>query len=116
MQVQIQAFTDKLADMLDSWSTRKTRGLWARPVVLTPVPVPVQAIHSGACLNSHHSDIQSTAQKSPLSALFDAIKKQGVTVWVPGSSGQDMETQDNGHVREHSDTIHTGQRTRERTE
>ena len=30
-------------------STRETRGLWARPPVLTPVPV--QAFHSRACLN-----------------------------------------------------------------
>ena len=46
------------------WSTQETRGLWARPPVLTPVPVPVQAIHSRACLNLHHSNIQSTAKKS----------------------------------------------------
>ena len=45
------------------WSTQETRGLWARPPVLSPVPS--QAVHSRACLNSHHSDIQGTAQKSP---------------------------------------------------
>ena len=50
------------------WSTQETRGLWARPPVLTPVPV--QAIHSRACLNLHHCDIQSTAQKSPCVNTF----------------------------------------------
>ena len=45
------------------WAKRETRGLWARPPVLSPVPS--QAVHSRACLNSHHSDIQGTAQKSP---------------------------------------------------
>ena len=45
------------------WSTQETRGLWARPPVLSPVPS--QAVHSRACLNLHHSDIQGTAQKSP---------------------------------------------------
>ena len=52
------------------WSTWETRGLWARPPVLTPVPVPAQAIHSRACLNLHHSDIQSTAQTSPCVNTF----------------------------------------------
>ena len=47
-----------------------TCGLWARPPVLSPVPVPSQAIHSRACLNSHHSDIQGTAQKSPCVNTF----------------------------------------------
>ena len=50
------------------WSTQETRGLWARPPVLTPVPS--QAIHSRACLNLHHSDIQGTAQKSPCINTF----------------------------------------------
>ena len=54
------------------WSTQETRGLWARPPVLSPVPS--QAVHSRACLNSHHSDIQGTAQKSPcVDTLFEAI-------------------------------------------
>ena len=47
-----------------------TCGLWARPPVLTPVPVPSQAIHSRAGLNFHYSDIQSTAQKSPCVNTF----------------------------------------------
>ena len=67
------------------WSKRETRGLWARPPVLSPVPV--QAVHSRACLNLHHSDIQGTAQKSPcVNTLFEATKKKTrfVTVWVPG--------------------------------
>ena len=47
----------------------------ARPPVLTPVPS--QADHSRACLNLHHSDIQSTAQKSPcVNTLFEAIAKK----------------------------------------
>ena len=50
------------------WSTQETRGLWARPPVLTLVPV--QAFHSRACLNLHHSDIQGTAQKSPCVNTF----------------------------------------------
>ena len=50
------------------WSTQETRGLWTRPPVLTPVPV--QAFHSRACLNLHHSDIQGTAQKSPCVNTF----------------------------------------------
>ena len=49
------------------WSTQETR---ARPPVLTPVPVPVPAIHSRACLNLHDCDIQSTAQKSPCVNTF----------------------------------------------
>ena len=61
------------------WSTRETRGLWARPPVLTPVPVPVQAIDSRPCLNLHHSDIQSTAQKSPCVNTFEAIAKKKET-------------------------------------
>ena len=40
---------------------KKKQGQWARPPVLTPVPS--QAIHSRACVNSHHCDIQGTAQK-----------------------------------------------------
>ena len=40
-----------------------------------PVPVPVQTIHSRACLNV--SDIQSTAQKSPcVNTFFEAITKK----------------------------------------
>ena len=50
------------------WSTQETRRLWTRPRVLTPVPS--QAIHSRACLNLHHSDIQGTAQKSPCVNTF----------------------------------------------
>ena len=50
------------------WCTHETRGLWARPPVLSPVPS--QAIHSRACLNLHHSDIQGTAQKSPCVNTF----------------------------------------------
>ena len=64
-----------------SWtpcSTQETRGLWARPPVLTPVPV--QAFHSRACLNLHHTDIQGTAQKSPsVNTLFEAIVKKKKT-------------------------------------
>ena len=57
------------------WSAlQKKKGLWARPPVLTPVPS--QAIHSRACLNSNHSDIQGTAQKSPcVNTFFEAIAK-----------------------------------------
>ena len=92
----------KLVDMLDSL-VQETRGLCARPPVLTPVPS--QAIHSRACLNLHHSDIQGTAQKSPCVNTFEAIvkkkKKQNinllVTVWEPG---QDTRNKDNGHVRQ----------------
>ena len=89
------------------WSTQETRGLWARPPVLTPVPV--QAIHSRACLNLHHCDIQSTAQKSPcVNTFFEAIAKKKnrnllVTVWEPG---QDAQNKDNGHVRQQRDTTH----------
>ena len=53
-------------------------GLWgARPPVLTPVPVPSQAIHSRAGLNWHYSDIQSTAQKSPcVNTFLRPLKKK----------------------------------------
>ena len=37
----------------------------ARAVGTSTRAVPVQAFHSRACLNIHHSDIQGTAQKSP---------------------------------------------------
>ena len=84
------------------WSTQETRGLWARPPVLTPV----QAFHSRACLNLHHSDIQGTAQKSPCVNTFlrpSSRKKKKenllVTVWEPG---QDTQNKDNGHVRHHT--------------
>ena len=83
------------------WSTQETRGLWARPPVLTPVPV--QAIHSRACLNPHHCDIQSTAQKSPTLCqhfLRPSSRKNRnllVTVLEPG---QDTRNKDNGHVRQ----------------
>ena len=39
------------------WSTQETRGLWARPPVLTSVPV--QAFHSRACLNLHHCGVRA---------------------------------------------------------
>ena len=57
------------------WSTYPSvRGLWARPPVLLPVPVPSQAIHSRTGWNLHYSDIQSTAQKSPcVNTFFEAI-------------------------------------------
>ena len=59
----IQAFAQKLAHVLDSLvRTAKKKELWARTPVLTPVPV--QAFHSRACLNSHRPGIQGTAQKS----------------------------------------------------
>ena len=66
-----------------------------------------QAIHSSACLNLHHSDIQSTAQKSPCANTFlrpSQKKKQGLSLsGVNGSwwSGQ-KDTRDNGHVRQQS--------------
>ena len=79
------------------WSTRETRGLWARPPVLTPVPV--QAFDSRACLNLQHCDIQSTAQKSPrVNNFFEAIEKKKtnkqilVTVWEPGQDTQNKDT------------------------
>ena len=84
----------KLHSCWTPWSTRETRGLCARPPVLTPVPVPSQAIHS---------DIQSTAQKSPcVNTFFEAIAKKTrfVTVWLPG---QDT----NGH--DNRETRHTAQ-------
>ena len=45
-------------------SQQKLAHVRARPPVLSPVPVPSQAIHSRTGLNLHYSDIQSTAQKS----------------------------------------------------
>ena len=89
------------------WSTQETRGLWARPPVLSPVRVPVQAIHSRACLNLHHSDIQSTAQKSPCVNIFSSHRKKnkvchclGAWVWWSGNgiTGQT----DTGDYREHN--------------
>ena len=38
--------------------------------MLSPVPVPSQAIHSRTGWNLHYSDIQSTAQKSPCVNTF----------------------------------------------
>ena len=69
------------------WSTQETRGLWARPPVLTPVPS--QAIHSRACLNLHNSDVQGTAREITLRQHFlrPSRNKKGnipVTVWEPG--------------------------------
>ena len=85
------------------WSTQETRGLWARPPVLTPVPV--QAFHSRACLNLHHSDIQGTAQKSPCVNTFlrPSQKKKRpscLCLGTPGQDTQNKDTRDNGHVRQ----------------
>ena len=92
------------------WSKRETRGLWARPPVLSPVPS--QAVHSRACLNLHHSDIQGTAQKSPcVNTLFEATekkKKRFVTVWVPGqdTNGHDnRETRHTAQLRQQRDDV-----------
>ena len=66
-----------------------TCGLWARPPVLTPVPVPSQAIHSRAGLNLHYSDIQSTAQKSPcVNAFLRPLQKKKNKVCQSGSLGR----------------------------
>ena len=94
------------------WSKRETCGLWARPPVLTPVPV--QAFHSRACLNLHHSDIQGTAQKSSCVNTFlrpSSRKKQKpscycLVAWA-GHTEQRQRTRE---------TPHTGQRRRETTE
>ena len=85
---------------------QKIRELWARPPVLTPVPS--HAIHSRACLNLHHSDIQGTAQKSPcVNTFFEASRKKKrrpsrhcLGAWA-GDTEQKLETR------------HTGQRTRD---
>ena len=93
-------------------STQETRGLWARPPVLTPVPS--QAVHSRACLNLlHHGDIQSTAQKSPCVNTFKGHqqknKKTENFLSLSGSLGRTHRTKttetterhharDNGHV------------------
>ena len=96
-------------------STQETRGLWARPPVLTPVPV--HAIHSHAFLNLHHCDIQSTAQKSPCVNTFlrpsSKKKKQkpschclGAWAGHPEQRQRTRETterhhtRDNGHLRQ----------------
>ena len=74
-------------------------------------PVPVQAFHSRACLNSHHSHIQGTAQKSPCVNTFlgpSRKKKRDllVTVREPGQDTQNEDTRDNGNVRQQRDTTH----------
>ena len=84
----------KLQTCWTPWSTQETRGLWARPPVLTPVPLPV--IHSRTCF-------QSIAQKSPCVNTFLRPSRKNknrnllVTVWEPG---QDTQNKDNGHVRQ----------------
>ena len=97
------------------WSTQETRGLWARPPVLSPVPS--QAIHSRTCLNLHHCDIQSTAQKSPCVNTFlrtsSRKKKQkpscySLRAWAGHTEQRQRtretterhHTRDNGHVRQ----------------
>ena len=81
----------KLSHVLDSLvHTRNTR---ARPPVLTPVPM--QAIHSRACLNLYHCDIQSTAQKSPCVNTFlrpSSKKKTETFLSVSGSLGRTHRT------------------------
>ena len=84
------------------WSTQETRGLWARPPVLSPVPS--QAVHSRACLNLHHCDIQSTAQKSPCVNTFLRPPKKNKVCHCLGAWA--------GHFEQRQ----TGQRTRETTE
>ena len=111
----IQAFTAETLRITVGclWSTYPsirnknlhTCGLWARPPVLTPVPVPSQAIHSRAGLNLHHSDIQSTAQKSPcVNTFFEAFAKKKVC--QSGSLGRTP----TDTTTERHDTRHTGQR------
>ena len=94
------------------WSTQETRGLWARPPVLTPVPS--QAIHSRACLNLHHSDIQGTAQKSPcVNTFLRPEKKKETFLSLSLSLGRTPtdttterhDTRDNGHVRQQRDDV-----------
>ena len=87
-----------------------TKTCTARPPVLTPVPV--QAIHSRACLNLHHCDIQSTAQKSPCVNTFlrpSSRKKTEPSCYCLGAwAGHTEQRQrtretphtDNGHVRQ----------------
>ena len=99
------------------WSTLETRGLWARPPVLTPVPV--QAIHSRACLNLHHCDIQSTAQKSPCVNTFlrpSLRKRKKPSCHCLGAWAGHTEQRQRTRETTERETPHTGQRTRETTE
>ena len=107
-QAPVQAFAEHLHTCWTPWSAlKKKQELWARPPVLTPVPL--RAIHSRACLNSHHSDIQGTAQKSPYVNTFrghrQKEKKEGFfTVWVPGTPCQDTQTRVRARTHETTDT------------
>ena len=80
----------------------------ARPPMLTPLLV--QAFHSRACLNLHHSDIQSTAQKSPC-VNTEAIAKKGLSLSRDNGHVRHQrdthDTRDNGHVRHQRDTHDT---------
>ena len=80
-RAHFQAFARQLAHVLDSLvRTATEKGLWARPPMLAPVPS--QAIPSRACLNSRHSDIQDTPQKSQCVKTFlrPSKKKQGLSL------------------------------------
>ena len=61
--------------------------------------VPVQAIHSRACLNLHHSDIQGTAQKSPwvwkpcqLRVVLQELEQDDVEVVAPRPESKHVDT------------------------
>ena len=84
---------EALRIMVGCLQSTETRGLWARPPVLSPVPS--QAIHSRACLNLHHSDIQSTAQKTPCVNTFwrpSSRKKTETFLLLSGSLGRTHRT------------------------
>ena len=95
------------------WSAlqKKKQRLRARPPVLSPVPS--QAIHSRACLKSHHSDIQGTAQISPCVHTFlrPPQKKRGLS--LSGCLGRVVRTwkhecgpgRDNRHARQLRETL-----------
>ena len=86
------------------WSTQETRGLWARPPVQTPVPV--QAFHSHACLNLHHSDIQGflrlwrKKQREKLLSLSGSLDRTPTN-----TTTERHDTRDNGHVRQLRDDV-----------
>ena len=75
------------------WSTQETRGLWALPPVLSPVPV--QAIHSRALVRTYITLTNRALRRNHLvSTLFEAIegKKAETFLSLSGSLGRTHRT------------------------
>ena len=108
-RAHIQAFAQKLADVLDSMvhaGNTRAVGTSTRADACACAGDP----QPRACLNLHHPDIQGTAQKSPCVNTFlrPSRKKRRPSRHCLGAWAGDTEQRHtgNGHVRQQRDTTH----------